>query len=443
MTINKILRQIKKDDVKFILLQFSDIFGMVKSVTIPVRHIESSLRFGTWFDGSSIEGFARIAESDMFLKPDINTYAVVPWLMNENGNTARFICDVYNAESQPFIGDPRYILKQVLKEASDLGYNYMTGPELEFFLFRRDSKLEALPHDSGSYFDMTTDQAYEIRREMTLALELLGIDVEVSHHEVARGQHEICFRYNNALATADAASTMRIALKAIAQKYNLHATFMPKPMAGMNGSGMHTHQSLFSTNNNKNRFYNKDDKYKLSNIAYNFIAGQLKHIKAMSAILSPTVNSYKRLVPGYEAPVYICWARINRSSLIRVPRHTPGKTEAARIELRNPDPSCNIYLAFAVMLKAGLEGIKHNLIPPAPVEEDVYHFSDQKLKKHKIDTLPESLRYALKELQQNQVIQEALGEHLYKRYLSAKKREWRDYARDVSQWEVDRYLEKY
>ncbi|MEA3475275.1 MAG: glutamine synthetase family protein [Candidatus Cloacimonadota bacterium] len=444
MEINKILEQTKKDNVKFILLQFTDILGVVKSLTICVEHIADSLQYGTWFDGSSIEGFARIHESDMILKPDISTYAIIPWLKADKGNTARFICDIYQPDGTPFEGDPRFILKKAIKEARSMSLEYNVGPEMEFFLFKKeDGKLVPLPHDRASYFDLSTDQAYTIRREMVLALERFGIDVEASHHEVALGQHEIDFRYDNALRTADSATTLRFVLKAIAQKYDLHATFMPKPIMGINGSGMHIHQSLFDITTRENAFYNKSDKYKLSKIAYNFIAGQLQHIKAMSAMLSPTVNSYKRLTPGYEAPVYISWARINRSALIRVPKYSTGKEESTRLELRSPDPSCNLYLAFAVMLKAGLDGIKKNLTSPEPVEEDIYNFDELKLKNLNIDTLPCSLMDAINELKTDKVIRQALGNHTCKNYINAKTKEWDEYNMQVTQWELDKYLEIY
>jgi glutamine synthetase len=443
MTIKNILAQVKKDRVQFIQLQFTDIFGTVKSLTIPTRYLPGSLERGTWFDGSSIEGFARIAESDLFLKPDLDTYAIIPWLKTEEGNTARFICDVYKPNGKPFEGDPRYILKKVLAEARAMGFEYHTGPELEFFLFRRDNGLKPLPHDSAGYFDLSTDHAYNIRREMTTTLEKFGIDVEVSHHEVAKGQHEIDFRYDDALKTADNAITLKFTLKAIAQKYNLHATFMPKPIASINGSGMHVHQSLFDLKKKKNAFSDNNDQYKLSRVAYSFIAGQLKHIKGMSAILSPTVNSYKRLVPGYEAPVYISWARMNRSALMRIPRIFEGHPEATRVELRCPDPSCNVYLTFAVMLKAGLEGIKQKLKPPKPVEEDVYNLDEAGRAKKNIDTLPYSLWYAVKELRKDKLVQAALGEHTYERYIEAKTKEWDEFRIQVTKWELDKYLETY
>lgn len=443
MEVQQILEQVKKDSVKFIQLQFTDIFGVIKNLTIPASLLEGSLNGGTWFDGSSIEGFARIAESDLYLKPDPATYSVIPWLKSESGNTARFICDVFQPDGTPFAGDPRHILKKVVIEAEEMGLEYKTGPELEFFLLKKENGLKPLPQDKAGYFDLTTDRAYTIRQEMTESLAQFGILVETSHHEVAGGQHEIDFKYDNALKTADNATTLRFVLKAIAQRHELHATFMPKPIKGISGSGMHVHQSLFKPGTDNNLFYNENDEYKLSDTAYQFVAGQLAHIKAMSAILSPTVNSYKRLTPGYEAPVYISWARINRSALIRIPAYTKGKNQATRVELRSPDPACNIYLAFAVMLKAGLNGIKNSLTPPKSVEEDVYNFSDDKLQEMKIDTLPYSLWQAIKELKKDAVIQEALGKHTYERYIEAKTREWDEYRLEVTPWELNKYLEIY
>ena len=438
----RILEQVKKDNVKFVQLQFSDLLGVVKSLTIPVAQLEDSLTDGTWFDGSSIEGFTRIQESDMFLKPDVDTYAVIPWLMSEDGNTARFICDVYTPDGEPFEGDPRYILKKAMAEAEEMGFEFNTGPELEFFLFKAENGLQALPHDRGGYFDLTTDEAYTIRRDMVVALQKFGIHIEASHHEVAIGQHEIDFRYGNALKTADNAITLRFVLKAIAQKYGLHATFMPKPIFGINGSGMHVHQSLFDKNGN-NAFFDDSDNYKLSEMAYQFIAGQLAHVEGLIAVLSPTVNSYKRLVPGYEAPVYLSWARTNRSALIRIPRYSKGKEKAVRCELRCPDPTCNVYLAFAVMLKAGLDGIKNKLTPPKPVEENVYHFTDEKLKEMNIGMLPASLWEALQAMEADPISKETLGEHTYAQYLSAKRAEWDEFRLHVTDWEVNKYLEIY
>ena len=439
----KILENIQKDDVKFIQLQFTDLYGIVKSLTIPINQLSDALKNGVWFDGSSILGFSRICESDMYLKPDITTYSIIPWLNSEYGNTARFICEVYNPDGKPFEGDPRFILKKILAEAKEMGFVYRTGPEMEFFLFKTEDGLSPLPHDKGSYFDLTTDEAYDIRRDMTVTLEKFGIEIETTHHEVARGQHEISFKYGDALLTADSAVTLKFVVKAIAQKHGLHATFMPKPIANINGSGMHVHQSLFNIKSNKNIFYEKKDEYKLSRTAYNFIAGQLSHIKGMSAILSPTVNSYKRLVPGYEAPVYICWGRTNRSALIRVPSSFRGNPHATRVELRSADPSCNIYLAFAIMLKAGLEGIKNNLKAPAPLEEDLFLYSEEKLNELKIDTIPHSLLETLQELKKDEVIKSALGNHTFEKYIEAKNKEWNEYSIQVSKWEIDKYLERY
>ncbi len=437
----KIVERAKKDGVKFISLQFTDIIGNVKSVTIPINALPEALERGAWFDGSSIEGFARIHESDMFLKPDVSTYRVIPWY--EGGEkTARFICDVYTPDGKPFEGDPRFVLKRAIEEARKMGFVYNTGPELEFFLFRKENaKIKPLPHDMGGYFDLSMDLAFEVRKDMVFALEKMGIQAEASHHEVAYAQHEIDFRYSDALTTADNTITFKFTLKAIAQKYDLHATFMPKPIYGINGSGMHVHQSLFDVKTGKNVFYDPKDKYKLSKIAYHFMAGQLHHVKGMSAVLAPTVNSYKRLVPGYEAPVYICWAQINRSALIRIPRYSKGREQSTRCELRCPDPSCNPYLAFAVMLKAGLDGIKRKLKPPKPVEENVYDFDDAKLRRLNIDVLPHSLWEAIKELKKDKVIQEALGPKLFERYVEAKTKEWDDFRTHVTDWEIERYLE--
>ncbi len=440
--IEQILKQVKKDNVKFVSLQFTDIFGIIKSVIISANHLEEVLNKGKWFDGSSIEGFARIYESDMFLKPDLNTYAVIPWLGSPDGNTTRFICDVYKANGQAFEGDPRYILKKTMAEAEKLGYTYYTGPEFEFFLFKKENGiLKTLPHDKGGYFDLNMDLAYEIRRDMSIALQKFGIDVETSHHEVAIGQHEIDIKYENALKTADNAITMKFVIKAIAEKHGLLATFMPKPIEGINGSGMHVHQSLFKKN--VNVFFDRNEKYKISKIAKNFIAGQLKHIKAMCVVTSPTVNSYKRLTPGYEAPVYISWACENRSALIRVPAFQPERSKAARIELRCPDPSANIYLAFAVMLKAGLNGIEKDMQVPEPVEESLYDFDNEELKKLKIDKLPSSLLEALHEFEKDEVIKNTLGAYLCKRYINAKNKEWNEFRLHVSEWEIDKYIEIY
>jgi glutamine synthetase len=433
---------IERADVQFIDLQFSDIVGIVKQVSIPTHQWPQAVEKGIWFDGSSVEGFARIAESDMFLQPDLSTFAVIPW-EREGLVTARVICDVYTPGGEPFAGDPRYVLKRALAEAEEMGYVYNTGPELEFFLFRRDGNGQPhpQPHDHAGYFDVSTDQAHNVRRQMVEALHAFGIKVEAAHHEVAMGQHEIDFHYGPALQAADNAVTFRTVLKAIAQRNGLFASFMPKPIAGINGSGMHTHQSLMQIGSGENDFYDGDDPYGISLLAKQFIAGQLSHARGMSAVIAPLVNSYKRLVPGYEAPVYVSWARINRSALIRVPQIAPGNSQATRLELRCPDPSCNPYLAFAVMLRTGLEGIRRQLEAPDPAEEDLYELDD--VGRSSWQTLPGNLGEALEELRKDSVVREALGEHIYHRYLLAKTQEWNEYRLSISQWELDRYLPIY
>lgn len=439
---DEILERVEKDSVDFVNLQFTDLTGAVKSLTIPVRHLPDSLKHGTWFDGSSIEGFTRIHESDMYLKPDVATYALLPWQSSEGGKTARFICDVYRPDGTPFEGDPRGILKRAMADAKGQGFEYNVGPELEFFLLRReDGKLLPLPHDKGGYFDFTADDAFHIRKDMGLALRNFGIDLEASHHEVALGQHEIDFRYADALTSADNATTVKFVAKAIAQNHGLHATFMPKPIAGINGSGMHVHQSMFR--DGTNAFVDESDKYSLSETAYGFIAGQLAHARALSAILSPTVNSYKRLVPGYEAPVYVCWGRVNRSALIRIPRYSKGKAQSARCELRCPDPSCNPYLAFAAMLHAGLDGMKNKMSPPEPVEENIYHFDSKMLKEKNVSMLPGSLGEAISCLKKDAVMMDALGKHTASKFIEAKSSEWDSYRLQVTPWEIDAYLDRY
>lgn len=442
MNEKEVLEKISQDKVKFVHLQFTDLHGMVKAVTIPVEKLNESFAKGTWFDGSSIEGFTRICESDMFLKPDPETYAVIPW-ENSGKVTARLICDVFMPDGKPFEGDPRYILKKVVKEAADLGYKFYVGPELEFFLFKFDADGNATTntHDTAAYFDYPPrDLASDIRKEITLALEMMGMEVEASHHEVAPGQHEIDFKYGDAVTQADRCITFKHAVKSIAYKNGKWASFMPKPIFGQNGSGMHVHQSLFDIKTGENIFYDKNDKYCLSKVAKSFIAGQMKHVQSFCAVTAPTVNSYKRLVPGYEAPVYICWAQRNRSALIRIPRISPGREKATRAELRCPDPSSNPYLAFAVMLKAGLDGIKNKLEPPMPVEEDVYEFDPAERLKHHIDTLPGSLGDAIEELKKDKLIADVLGAHTYKMYINAKTAEWDEYRIQVSEWEKSKYF---
>lgn len=437
-TAQEILGEAEQQQIRFVDLQFTDIVGAVKSITIPATELANTLDHGIWFDGSSVEGFARVAESDMYLVPDLDTFAVVPWRSTASA-TARLICDVYTPQGQPFNGDPRAVLKRVLQQAEQMGFIYNTGPELEFFLLQPDingALLPPLPQDSTGYFEQPTDEAAELWREMTSALQSFGIMVEAMHAEVAHGQHEIDFRYAEALRTADNAVTFRVALKTIARKHGIRATFMPKPFRGMSGNGMHVHQSLIYKATGKNAFTDPGDPYNLSSIARHFIAGQLAHARGMCSILAPLVNSYKRLVPGYEAPVYISWGRINRSALIRVPRaHHP---EATRLELRCPDPSCNPYLAFAVMLAAGLDGIRRQLPLPPASEENLY--LRESTSETRYELLPGSLEEALEATQTDELMREALGPHVYERFLLAKRQEWDDYRLEVTHWELDRYL---
>ncbi len=432
---------VKRNNIRFIRLQFSDIIGIMKQVTIPVEHWDQAVDQGVWFDGSSVEGFARVAESDMYLVPDLETFAPIPWEMELS--TARVICDVFTPDGVPFAGDPRHVLRRQLDRAKSLGFDFMVGPELEFFLFRvhKEGGLYPLtPHDAAGYFDVSTDLAHSVRRQMIDALSALGIRVEAAHHEVASGQSEIDFGYGPALAAADNAMTFRITTKAIAQKNGLHCTFMPKPITGINGSGMHVHQSLWKSKSNQTSMSNPDNEYGLSDTALHFIAGQLVHAQAMTAILAPLVNSYKRLVPGYEAPVYISWGRTNRSALIRIPRISRNRPQSTRCELRCPDPSANPYLAFAVMLAAGLDGIERKLEPPLPAEEDLYQMDGTRAG---LDILPGSLGEALDALKESAVMQEALGQHVYERFIEAKTQEWDQYRIYVTQWELDRYLSIY
>ncbi|MBN2003970.1 MAG: type I glutamate--ammonia ligase [Anaerolineae bacterium] len=439
-TAQDVLREVKEQHVKFIHLQFTDILGIVKGVTIPSHELDAAFDRGVWFDGSSVQGFARIAESDMYLAPDPTTFKIIPWEAKEGIATARMICDVYTPAGTPFPGDPRRVLKDAVAKAESLGFTYNIGPELEFFLFRRDAdgNPTLIPHDQGGYFDYSTDLAITVRKDMVAALEVLGIMAEASHHEVAIGQHEIDFKYADAVKTADNAITFKYVLKAVARFHNLYASFMPKPIAGINGSGMHTHQSLVAKDTGKNAFANPDDTFGLSVFARQFIAGQLAHARALSAIVAPLVNSYKRLVPGYEAPVYISWARINRSALIRVPKVSDA--EATRLELRCPDPSCNPYLAFAAILMAGLDGIQKGMTPPDALEENLYDMGDAYRDARKVKVLPGSLREALDCLAEDKVIQDALGPHVYERFVKAKRQEWDEYRMQVTEWETRRYL---
>jgi glutamine synthetase len=445
----------KEHNIRFVEMQFTDIMGIVKGVTIPLHQLEGSLKNGTWFDGSSIEGFTRIAESDQWLKPDMDTFAEIPWKPGHGDlgagplgsrGTARVICDVYTPNGEAFAGDPRGVLKRQLDRATKLGYVWNAGPELEFFLFRKDEdgQIRPLPHDNAGYFDFSTDLGANIRQDMVNALEAFGISVEAAHHEVAAGQHEIDFRFADGLKTADNAVTFKFTLKAIAQLHGLYATFMPKPIFGINGSGMHTHQSLYSISQQRNAFADPDNKYGLSDLARSYMAGILTHARGMIAVLAPLVNSYKRLVPGYEAPTYLTWGRTNRSALIRVPKVSPGiSIEATRVEVRCPDPSSNTYLAFAVMLAAGLDGVEKGLQLSDPVEESLYAMSSDRIKEHGIKELPGTLSEALDELEQDEVICNAQGDHVLSHYVEAKREEWNEYRTQVTQWEIDRYLDAF
>jgi len=432
---------ISRNDVRFIRLQFSDIIGVSKQVTIPIDYWQRAVEVGIWFDGSSIEGFARVAESDMYLKPDLDTFSAIPWELELS--TAQVTCDVYTPDGMPFEGDPRYILKRQLQRAAELGLDYRVGSELEFFLFRphADGSLMPLqPHDKAGYFDVSTDLALSVRRQMIDAMGVQGIKVTSAHHEVAHSQSEIDLDYDSALISADNIITSRLTIKAIAQKNGLHCTFMPKPMTGINGSGMHIHQSLWELSSGKTAMYDADNEYRLSQTAIQFIAGQLRHAKGMTALLAPLVNSYKRLVPGYEAPVYLSWGRTNRSALIRIPRTRIDRHQSARCELRCPDPSANPYLAFSVMLAAGLAGIEKKLTLPPPAEEDLYQVDGARAG---LEMLPNDLGAALDELSKDTLIQDAIGQHVYDRFMEAKQLEWAEYREYVSEWEHNRYLTRY
>jgi glutamine synthetase len=430
---------VEEKRVQYIDLQFTDVVGVVKNVTIPARALPNALNNGIWFDGSAIEGFARVAESDMHLRPDFSTCAILPWLSGEEA-TARIICDIYTPDGQPFAGDPRAVLRRTVEMAAEMGFLYNTGPELEFFLLKPHadgSILPPAPHDHASYFDAPADRAAGLRRQMASTVEAFGIEVESMHHEIASGQHEIDFRYSDALTTADNAVTFRVAMKIIAQMNDLYATFMPKPVRGMPGSGMHVHQSLTYIATGKNAFADPGDPHGLSKTAKQFIAGQLLHARGMCAILAPLVNSYKRLNAGYEAPVNVSWARINRSALIRVPR--ASAEDSARLELRCPDPSCNPYLGFAVMLAAGLDGIRRELPEPEADEENL--FNPDELQRHRSrQILPASLDEALECLEADPLVRDALGALIYDRFLHAKRSEWEQYHLEVSPWELENYL---
>ena len=435
----EILKIAKEKEVRFVRLQFTDILGSIKNVAISVSQLEKALDNQCMFDGSSIEGFVRIEESDMKLHPDYNSFALFPW--RENNSVARLICDVYKPDGTPFHGSPRQVLKNVLDEAKDLGYTFNVGPECEFFLFRNDDqgKPTLQTFDDAGYFDMgPVDPGEDVRRDIVLNLEQMGFEIEASHHECARGQHEIDFKYGDALTTADRVMTFKLAVKTIAHKHGLHATFMPKPIYGIAGSGMHINISM--AKDGKNVFYDESDKNGLSSTAYSFIAGIMEHIKGMTAITNPLVNSYKRLVPEFEAPVYIAWSAQNRSPLIRVPA---SRGQGTRVELRSADPSANPYLALAVTIAAGLDGVKRGLVPPPAVDGNIYSMTTAQRKKQKIEMLPTSLESALAELKKDKLICQTLGEHILEKYVEAKELEWLNYKTRISQWEIDEYLSKY
>lgn len=437
MTKEEIMAKAKELKIEFIRLQFTDILGIVKNVAIPASQLEKALNNEIMFDGSSIEGFTRIEESDMNLRPDPDTFTIFPWRTKE-APVARFICDVYTCEGKPFEGDPRYVLRKAVAEAAREGYTINVGPECEFFLFRQDEddKPTTITHDQGGYFDLSPiDRGENARRDIVLTLAEMGFEIEASHHEVAPGQHEIDFHYADALITADRVSTLKFVTRIMARIHNLHATFMPKPLFGVNGSGMHTHLSLFK--DGKNAFYDPKGPNQLSQAALHFIGGLLKHVSSFTAVTNPLVNSYKRLIPGYEAPVYVSWSASNRSALLRVPA---SREMGTRIELRNPDPSCNPYLAFALMIRAGLDGIHNKIMPPEATRKNIYHMTSAERMSEGISSLPGDLREALDMMIQDSFVHETLGDHIFQHFLDAKSIEWEVYRTQVHEWEIQQYL---
>ncbi|GAC1354601.1 MAG: type I glutamate--ammonia ligase [Ktedonobacteraceae bacterium] len=452
---DRILAAIEQQQVRFVNLEFTDVVGMAKCVTIPVEQFPDCLTHGKWFDGSSLEGFARIAESDMYLFPDLSTFAVLPGtvrpsssmhinnVLNEEGDdvVARVICDVRTPGGERFDGDPRATLLQAVEMARTLGYSFHVAPELEFFLLQLDDKTPTpLPHDRGGYFDLSTDLAATVRRQMVHALQQMGIAIEASHHEVAAGQHEVDFELGNALHIADGLMTAKYVVKAIAAHHDLYATFLPKPLFGVNGSGLHMHQQLVNLATGQNVFVNAQDEYGLSEVARYFIAGQLAHARGLCAILAPLVNSYKRLIPGFEAPSHVNWGRINRQALIRVPRPSANPQVSMRIELRCSDPSCNPYLALAVMLRAGLDGVQRKLTLPPPMDESLFLRDESEHLRSRTRLLPATLGEALEALREDTFIREALGDSIYEGFLDAKSIEWMEYRKQVHVWELERYL---
>lgn len=433
----EILSMVEEKDVKFIEMQFMDILGRVKSVSIPAHHLERAIEEGVLFDGSSIVGYATIEESDLRAYPDLDSFLIFPWI-DEKIKTGRLICDIYQSKEERFWGDPRYILQRQMKKAGDMGYEFNVGPEYEFFLFRRDEDGRPMrkPDDEGGYFDlMPLDRADKVRKECNLYFEDMGYEVEASHHEVADGQHEIDLRYGNALRIADQIMTLKHGIKTMAKLNDLHATFMPKPIQGVNGTGMHIHQSLLGED--KNHFYDEDMDDGLSDTARYYLGGLLEYAQDMCAILNSWVNSYKRLVPGYEAPVYISWAHLNRSVLARVPS---GRGRGTRIEMRNPDPAGNPFLQFAVLLAAGLKGIEEKIEPPQAVDEDLFSLTKEERKEKGIELLPYNLGEAISKMEESDFIKDVLGDHIFEHFLHNKKEEWSEYRRQVSDWEVERYL---
>lgn len=432
-----IIRLADENDVEFIRMQFTDIFGQMKNVAITRAQLEKALNNQIMIDGSSIEGFTRIHESDQYLHPDLDTFVILPW-RPQHERVARLICDVYNPDGTPFVGDPRHVLKNVLDKAAKLGYTFNVGPECEFFLFDTDEhgRPTTQTSDEAGYFDLgPLDHGEGTRREICIALEAMGFEIEASHHEVAAGQHEIDFKYADALTAADNIMTFKLAVKTIAQRNGLHATFMPKPIFGMNGSGMHTNMSLFK--DGKNIFFDENGERKLSREAYSFIAGLLEHAKSLVAVTNPLVNSYKRLVPGYEAPVYLAWSASNRSALIRIPA---ARGQSTRVELRCPDPSCNPYLALAVCLAAGLDGIERGLVPPEEVTENIFSMDARTRANNGIDNLPGTLFEALELMKRDPLMADTLGPHAYESFLAGKYHEWDTYRTQVTEWEIEQYM---
>ncbi|MCD6450360.1 MAG: type I glutamate--ammonia ligase [Thermotogaceae bacterium] len=436
MTKEEVLDIIKNENIQFIRLQFSDINGTVKNVEIPSKELPEIIDSGMMFDGSTVEGFVRIEESDMYLVPDISTFAILPWTKN-GVKSARIICDVYTPDGEPFEGDPRYRLKLAAKKAKEVGFTAFAGPEMEFFMVPiKDGQPEFRFLDSGSYFDLLPlSVAERVRRDVAVALNEMGIYIEAAHHEVAPSQHEVDFRYDEIIKTADNAQTVKLVIKTMAVFHGLYATFMPKPFFGVNGSGMHTHLSLFK--DGENAFYDPDKEFELSDILRYFVGGLLRHARSITAVTNPTVNSYKRLVPGYEAPVNVAWSVGNRSALIRIPK---ARGRATRVEYRAPDPSCNIYLAFAVMLAAGLEGIENKIEPPDPIDQNIYTMSEETKTRHKISSLPSNLYEAIEEAKADPLIRKVLGDHIFEKFTEAKLKEWKEYSVHVSDWEREKYF---